>query len=66
VARTDISTGRWAAGRIVEVFRRPSEPPPLTRDEVTQLIAMFMRIEWKLDLVLEELEIDYGEEEDRP
>ena len=48
------------------MLRRPSEPPPLTRDEVTQLIAMFMRIEWKLNLVLEELEIDYGEEEDRP
>ena len=47
------------------MLRRPSEPLPLTRDEVPQLIAMFMRIEWKLDLVLEEMEIDYGEEEDR-
>ena len=45
------------------MFRRPSEPPPLTREEVTQLIVMFMRIEWKLDLVLAEMEIDYGEEE---
>ena len=49
-----------------DVLRRPSKPLPLTRDEVTQLIAMFMRIEWKLDLVLEEMEIDYGQEEDRP
>jgi len=50
----------------MQMFRRRAEPPPLTREEVTQLIAMFMRIEWKLNLVLEELEIEYGEEEDRP
>ena len=49
---------------MAEMFRRPSVLPPLTREEVTQLIAMFMRIEWKLDLILEELEIDHGEEED--
>jgi hypothetical protein len=49
---------------MVEMLRRPPEPPPLTRDEVTQLIAMFTRIEWKLDLILDELEIGRGEEED--
>lgn len=48
----------------MQMFRRPSQPIPLSREEVTQLIAMFMRIEWKLDLVLEEMEIDHGEEED--
>ena len=63
---TDISTEARRAGTIVDMLRRRSEPPPLTREEATQLIAMFMRMEWKLDLILEEMEIDFGEEEDRP
>ena len=28
---------------------------------VTQLILMIMRMDWKLNLILEELDIDYGE-----
>jgi hypothetical protein len=58
-----ISTGRPVAGTMTHVFRRP-EPPPITRDEFTHLIALLMRMDWKLDLILEELEIDHGEEED--
>ena len=63
---TDISTEARRAGTIVDMLRRRSEPPPLTREEATQLIAMFMRMEWKLDLILEEMEIGFGDEEDRP
>ncbi len=45
------------------MFRRKG-PLPVTRDEVTDIIRMIMRIDWKLDLILEELEIDDGEEEE--
>ncbi|HLG08118.1 MAG TPA: hypothetical protein VI409_05550 [Gaiellaceae bacterium] len=40
-------------------WRRKKETP-ITRDEVTQLL-MIMRMDWKLTLILEELDIDYGE-----
>jgi hypothetical protein len=33
---------------------------PIT-SEVSDLIRMMMRIDWKLDLILEELEIDDGQ-----
>jgi hypothetical protein len=46
------------------MFRRQPAPLPITRDEVTSLIALLMRVDWKLDLILEELEIESGEEED--
>ena len=46
------------------MFRKQPERPPITRDEVTSLIALLMRMDWKLDLILEELEIGDGEEED--
>jgi hypothetical protein len=49
---------------MTRVFRRSSDPPAITRDEVTYLIALLMRVDWKLDLILEELEIHGGEEED--
>jgi hypothetical protein len=38
---------------------------PITRDEVTDLILVLMRMDWKLNLILE-LNIDHGEAEDRP
>ena len=40
------------------------EEPQITRDEVTDLIVLLMGIEWKLERIMEELEIDNGEEED--
>jgi len=46
------------------VFRRPSDPPPFTREEFDSLLLMIMRMDWKLDQILEESGIDYGEEED--
>ena len=46
------------------VFRRVSDPPPLSREEWNALLAMIMRIDWKLDQLMEELEIDDGQEED--
>ena len=46
------------------MFRKQPELLPITRDEVTYLIALLMRMDWKLDLILEELEIESGEEED--
>jgi hypothetical protein len=46
------------------VFGRPSKEPPITREEVTDLIVLLMGIDWKLQRILEELEIDDGQEED--
>jgi len=43
------------------MFRRRVKETPITRDEVTHLIRMIMRMDWKLNLILEELEIDHGE-----
>jgi hypothetical protein len=46
------------------MFRRLPDPAPLTREEVTHLIALPMRVDWKLDQIMEEMGIDHGEEED--
>ena len=47
------------------VFRRPSDPPPITRDEWNALLVMIMTMDWKLDQIMKELGIeDGGEEED--
>jgi hypothetical protein len=43
---------------------RAGELPSLTREEWNDLMRMMMRMDAKLDLILEELEIDDGEEED--
>jgi hypothetical protein len=40
---------------------RQRKETPITRDEVTQLILMIMRMDWKLNLILEELGIDDGQ-----
>lgn len=49
-----------------EVARQRKTETPITRDEVTDLILMLMRMDWKLNLILEELNIDHGEAPDRP
>jgi hypothetical protein len=41
-------------------WRRRKEVP-ITRDEVSQLILMLMRMDWKLSLILEEMDIDGGQ-----
>lgn len=46
------------------MFRRGSDPPPMSREESNSLLAMIMRMDWKLDQIMEELEIEHGEEED--
>ena len=46
------------------MFRRLPEPPPITREEWSDLLAFIMRMDWKLDLILQELEIEHGEEEE--
>ena len=46
------------------MFRRLTGPSPLTREEVTHLIALLTRVDWKLDQIMEEMGIDHGEEED--
>ena len=45
------------------VPQRP-EPPPLTREEVSGLIVLLMGIDWKLERIMEALEIDDGREEE--
>jgi hypothetical protein len=40
--------------------------PPITRDEVTQLMLFVMTMDWKLSRMLEEMGIDDGEAPDRP
>lgn len=47
-----------------DVFRRASDPPPLSREEWNALLAMIMSMDWKLDQIMEELEIDDGQETD--
>lgn len=42
------------------MFRRRVEPPLLTREEVAGLIVLLMGIDWKLERIMEELEIDNG------
>ena len=42
------------------MFGRPSRQVPITSEEFSDLIRMMMRIDWKLDLILGELEIDDG------
>jgi hypothetical protein len=48
-------------GTMGEMFRRPPHQLPITSEEFSDLIKMMMRIDWKLDLILEELEIDHGQ-----
>ena len=47
------------------MFRRRVKEAPITREEVTGLVKLIMGIDWKLDRIMEELEIANGEEEDR-
>jgi hypothetical protein len=50
-------------GTIEDVLRKKPEPP-ITREEVRGLAVMIMRIDEKIDRVLDLLEDDgYGEEE---
>jgi len=60
----DISTEPEVAGTMSWMFRRRREPPPLTREEVSGLIVLLMGIDWKLERIMEELEIDDGREEE--
>ncbi len=46
------------------MFRRPSDPPPLSREEYDALLVMIMGMDRKLDQIMEELGIDHAEEED--
>jgi hypothetical protein len=46
------------------VSGRRRKEPPITRDEVSDLISLLMRMDWKLNLILEELGVDFGEERD--
>ncbi len=46
------------------MFRRQPEPQPITRDEVTDLILLVMGIDWKLERITEELEIENGSQEE--
>jgi hypothetical protein len=41
-----------------------AEPPLLTREEVAGLIVLLMGIDWKLERIVEDLEIDNGGEEE--
>ncbi len=36
----------------------------MSREEWNSLLAMIMRMDWKLDQIMEELGIEHGEEED--
>jgi len=47
------------------VWRRRKEETPITRDEVTDLIRLLLRMDWKIDRIMDELGIRDGEEEDR-
>jgi len=49
-------------GTIDDVLRKKPEPP-ITREEVRGLAVMIMRIDEKIDRVLDLLEDGYGEEE---
>ena len=60
-ARRDTLTTAALDGHHRRVAWRSRKETPITRDEVTHLILMIMRIDWKLNLILEELEIDHGE-----
>jgi hypothetical protein len=42
---------------------RAPELPSLTREEWNDLVRMIMRLDAKIDLILEELEIGDGEED---
>jgi hypothetical protein len=64
VATTAISTGLGEAGSIRCNVQSNYDPPPLSRGEWNSLPAMIMRMDWKLDQIMEELEIEHGEEED--
>jgi len=41
-------------------WRRKREPP-ITRDEVDDLIRLPMGMDWKLDRIMEEFGIDHGQ-----
>lgn len=43
------------------MFRRAPPEVPFTSEEFSDLIRMMMQIDWKLNLILEELEIDHGQ-----
>jgi hypothetical protein len=60
----DISTDADLTGTMSKVFRRRPEPPPLTREEVSGLIVLLKGIDWKLERIMEALEIDDGREEE--
>ena len=51
-------------GHYRRVTWRRRKEVPITRDEVTQLILILMRMDWKLNLILEEMGLDYGEAPD--
>ena len=36
----------------------------MSREEWNALLAMIMRMDWKLDQIPEELDVDHGEEEE--
>jgi len=60
IGHLDGPVARWHHGTM---FRRRSDPPPMSRMEWNALLAMIMRMDWKLDQIMEELEVDHGEEE---
>jgi len=47
------------------VWRRKKEPP-LTREEVSDLMRLWLGMDWKLDQIINELGIENGETQDRP
>lgn len=60
-ARRDTLTHSASPGHHRLVTWRRKNESPITRDEVSQLILMLMRMDWKQNLILDEMDIDHGQ-----